>query len=221
MPGFTDEEVAELMRGMEPETARKNRQKLEASGVTAQIKKAGEEARKLPDWARAEAGLKPIDRTQDTRGHYEAEAVKPLQKMPQAPEGANSGLPVTIEFPYPVSVNRIARAGKSGVFVSKEAKAYKEACGHLARQAYSPSVPFLGHVSLFVTLHPRRTKKGVESGVCVDLSNILKLAEDSLSGIVLRDDKQVRRIEMEFGEPVEGGALVVSVERWKGGIENE
>jgi Holliday junction resolvase RusA-like endonuclease len=46
----------------------------------------------------------------------------------------------------------------------------------------------------------------------MDLSNSLKISEDALIGsIAFNDDAQTRTISMRYGEPVPGGALVITV----------
>ena len=45
----------------------------------------------------------------------------------------------------------------------------------------------------------------------MDFSNSLKISEDALNGIAFNDDAQIRQISMRYGEPVPGGALVITV----------
>lgn len=56
---------------------------------------------------------------------------------------------------------------------------------------------------LEVVLHAKKTKKATgKRPRCIDLSNSLKVAEDSLIGIAFTDDAQTRSIAMAYGEPV-------------------
>ncbi|RYH57352.1 MAG: RusA family crossover junction endodeoxyribonuclease [Alcaligenaceae bacterium] len=69
---------------------------------------------------------------------------------------------------------------------------------------------------LEVVLHAKKTKKATgKRPRCIDLSNSLKVAEDSLIGIAFTDDAQTRSIAMAYGEPVPGGALVITVSSLK------
>lgn len=69
-----------------------------------------------------------------------------------------------------------------------------------------------GPVRLEVTLHAKKPlRKSSRPVRRIDLSNSLKVAEDSLSGILYVDDHQTHEILMSVGEPVPGGALVITV----------
>jgi crossover junction endodeoxyribonuclease RusA len=46
---------------------------------------------------------------------------------------------------------------------------------------------------------------------CIDLDNGLKVAVDALQGVAYANDSQLVGISIRRGEPVPGGALVVSV----------
>jgi len=69
----------------------------------------------------------------------------------------------------------------------------------------------LENVVVEVILQPKLTLKGVASGTCIDLDNALKVTLDSLQGIIYENDKQIRKIVAEYGDPVKGGGLKVIV----------
>lgn len=88
-------------------------------------------------------------------------------------------------LPYPPSANRYWRQTSRGVYVSIEAKAYKSEAGWIALSS-GCSEPLVGEVALSLDVYrPRR------SG---DLSNRIKVLEDSLNGIAYEDDEQVAEI---------------------------
>lgn len=136
---------------------------------------------------------------------------------------------ITLTLPHPISANRywqtrIIRKGAQSMamtYVSAEAKAFKEKVGWLARAA-GVRTPITGRVAISYVLHPhcpqdahRRAKRdpaGWEDTVqCMDLDNAQKVLLDSLKGVVIDDDKWVRRISAERGTPVDGGKLVVTI----------
>lgn len=125
-----------------------------------------------------------------------------------------------LTLPYPVSANRYwrsfaytdraTRKPRSVTVPSDEAKAYKHAVGWIAKQAGFRS-PTLKPIALTLTLRPKVNKDGSANQTVLDLGNCLKVAEDALQGIVYMNDKQVRSIRLDYGEQVEGGALIVDV----------
>ncbi len=137
--------------------------------------------------------------------------------------------PVTIVLPYPVSANRywqtrVIRKGTTSMamtYVSTEAKAFKERVGWLAKAAGVRS-PIAGRVAIAYTLHPhrpqdwaRRAKRDPmawdDTVQCIDLDNAQKVLLDALKGVAIEDDRWVRSINAQRGEPVEGGKLVVTI----------
>ena len=139
---------------------------------------------------------------------------------------------IKLTLPYPVSANRywrtkvirMGRVARSVTYISEEAKAYKHqvALAVLAAGA----APIEGRVQITYTLHPHRPKDWVkrskadpefweDSVQCLDLDNAQKVLLDALKGVVMQDDKWVRKIVAERGEPVDGGKLVVIVEKYK------
>jgi crossover junction endodeoxyribonuclease RusA len=116
-----------------------------------------------------------------------------------------------IELPYPPSLNRYWRTFRGRHVVSAEARSYKADVAVLARQAGLHGV-FLGPVVLVAVLHPKTRQRASTRPVrCIDLDNGLKVAVDALQGVAYANDSQLVGISIRRGEPVPGGALVVSV----------
>lgn len=106
-------------------------------------------------------------------------------------------------------------------YVSAEAKAYKQQVGWLAKAA-GIRQPIAGRVAVSYTLYPKRpldwAKRASkdpaawDDGVlCIDLDNAQKVLFDALKGVVIEDDKWVRRIEAERAEPDGEARLVVRI----------
>lgn len=136
---------------------------------------------------------------------------------------------VTLSLPYPLSANRywrtyMPKGFKAPVTVlSAEAKAYKNDVKLLAKLA-GVVRPITGRVSISYTLFPscpKDWKKRVakdpngwdDTVQCIDLDNAQKVLMDSLKGVVIEDDKWVRRIVAERVEPEPDGQakLVVTI----------
>lgn len=104
---------------------------------------------------------------------------------------------------------------------SSEAKAYKSQVAWLAKSA-GIRKPIHGRVAVSYTLYPKRPqdweKRSVKDPLgwddtvqCIDLDNAQKVLFDALKGVVIDDDKWVRRIEAERAEPDGDGRLVVRI----------
>jgi crossover junction endodeoxyribonuclease RusA len=132
---------------------------------------------------------------------------------------------VTLVLPYPISANRYWTSFRIGdrqmLAPSKEAKAYKRHVGDIALAA-GVRKPLLGRVQIDICLYPERPQDwkrraakdplGWDDTVrCLDLDNARKVLYDSLTGVVIEDDKWVRRDSGERMEPDEHGARVVVV----------
>ena len=114
-----------------------------------------------------------------------------------------------VMLPYPISANRYWRNFRGRMVVSSEAKAYKkqviwtfDALG---------ITPASNDVALSIKLHPKLTTKGVASRTLIDLDNCIKVCLDALQGVLYVNDKQVKKLTAEVGEPVLGGGLSVGV----------
>jgi len=113
-------------------------------------------------------------------------------------------------LPHPISVNRAYRNFRGMTVKSKEAHEYQSTIKAIA---YSEGYrePLEGPIHVEMSYHPRRPKKYAGGPVrSLDLDNVLKVAVDSLNGVAWQDDKQITHLSICKGEPVEGGALVIS-----------
>lgn len=114
-----------------------------------------------------------------------------------------------VMLPYPISANRYFRNFRGRMVISSEARAYKK------QVAWTFSAlgikPASDDVSLTVKLHPKLTTKGVASRTLIDLDNALKVVFDALQGVLYVNDKQVKKLTAEVGEPVLGGGLSVGI----------
>lgn len=111
------------------------------------------------------------------------------------------------QLPYPISANRYWKHFKGRSIVSKEAVAYKSQIAVIVGRA-----PIDNHVCLSIELLPKLTKSGEASKVCLDLDNCLKVALDALQGCLYVNDNQVRKIKLQYGEPVKDGGLLIRYE---------
>lgn len=135
---------------------------------------------------------------------------------------------ITLTLPYPVSANVYWRSfvprghSRAIVTLSDEAKAYKATVGKLVREA-GIRVPIKGRVAISVQLFParpqdwaRRARKDPmnwdDDVRCIDLDNANKVLLDSLKGLVIEDDKWVRRQVSERMEPDGEARVVVTIE---------
>lgn len=119
--------------------------------------------------------------------------------------------------PYPVSVNRNLRVTKKGrVYVSKEAQDYKSsfvlnACELETGKEFEPTAE---KVTVHIVVFPKMNKDGSECKTLVDIDNSVKITLDALNGKAYLDDKQVKRLIVDYGELADGGGLYVEVSKF-------
>lgn len=111
-----------------------------------------------------------------------------------------------LNLPYPVSTNCYWRNNKGRTHISERGLAFKK----IVQRNYQWTTKLLaGDVQLLITLHPKLTKKGGASKSLIDLDNCTKCILDSLINVIYYDDKQVKKIVLEYGAPIiDGGATV-------------
>lgn len=137
---------------------------------------------------------------------------------------------ITLTLPYPISANRywaarvIAKPGARSLaltYITPEAKAFKAAVLLLARAA-GVDKPISGRVHIDIKLFPKRPldwqKRMRLSGaawddtvMCIDVDNGNKVLLDSFKGVVIDDDKWVRRLTSERMEPDGEARVVVTI----------
>lgn len=124
---------------------------------------------------------------------------------------------IKLNLPYPISANQYWRVYQppgfksSLMIVSKHAKEYKNTVGWLAKAA-GVKKPITGRVEVSYKLYPhrpqdwlKRARNAPESWddrvQCLDLDNAQKVLFDAIKGIVIEDDKWIRKITGERMEP--------------------
>ena len=136
--------------------------------------------------------------------------------------------PLDLILPYPVSANRYWRslppAGRRAavVVLSREAKLFKE---EVVRRAAAAGItaPVRGRVCLTIDLYPampkdgpvrmRRDPVGWDDTVrAIDVDNGIKVVLDSIKGIVIDDDRWVRRIVAQRHAPTGDARTIVRIE---------
>jgi crossover junction endodeoxyribonuclease RusA len=131
---------------------------------------------------------------------------------------------IRLVLPYPISANEFKQTyvpkgwTRPKYYVTNEAKAWKEEAQLIAKVAGFKQ-PTTKPVDLHVVMLHRAIvqtgkKKGQKNGHVFDLDNVLKVSLDGLKGVVYVDDKQIKRLLVEYGEPCERGALVIEVEEF-------
>ena len=134
---------------------------------------------------------------------------------------------ITLTLPYPISANRywasrvINKGGKfmALTYVTSAAKEFKEDVGWRAKAA-GVRTPIAGRVAIDVKLYPSRPQDFAtrmrkfgpswdDTVMCLDLDNCHKVLLDAIKGVVIEDDKWVRRITSERMEPDQHPARMV------------
>lgn len=132
---------------------------------------------------------------------------------------------ITLTLPYPLSVNRywmpVKMANHLAVLPTKEGKKWRaEAVAMCLAQGVRK--PITGRVHVDVKLYPhrpldwqtRQRKLGAQwdDGVmCIDIDNANKVLLDAMKGVVIDDDKWIRRLTAERMEPDGEARVVVTV----------
>jgi len=112
-----------------------------------------------------------------------------------------------LSFPYPPSVNRWTRAlGRGRVVLTKEARDYKASIEERFDRMNLPVPFYYEHEPLAVVyeVHPPDRRRR-------DLSNILKVLEDSLNGFLWTDDSQIKAFLMVMLSPIPSGRVDLTV----------
>jgi len=111
--------------------------------------------------------------------------------------------PVSLTLPWPPSANRYWRSltigGRARVVLSKEARDYKRATAALAVPA-----PIDGPVKLTLRMF-RPARRG-------DLDNAIKVAVDSIQGVVFANDSQVVELHAYLGDDKHNPRVEVTAE---------
>lgn len=120
---------------------------------------------------------------------------------------------ITLTLPYPVSMNAIWRSYKGRQVLTAEARRYRNEIKYVCSQHKAKM--FTGPVSVIIELRPKMTISGRASKVLIDLDNCIKATLDGLQGIVIDNDRNVKRIYAYYGEPVEAGGLIITIEKYE------
>ena len=118
----------------------------------------------------------------------------------------------TITTNYPISTNRYYRTYRNINTISEEGRTFK----NKVKQAHLYLEPTADLVELNITIHPKQKKDGTAFTQIIDLDNGLKCILDSLIGLVYFDDKQVKRLHVDYGASRIGGATTVLVSKFMG-----
>ena len=113
-----------------------------------------------------------------------------------------------LKLPYPVSTNTYWRNNNGRTHISEKGAVFKVT----VQRSYQLTMKLIADdVELAIKVHPKLTKKGVASKTLIDLDNCTKCVLDSLINVVYHDDKQVKKIILEYGEPIINGGVTVGV----------
>lgn len=118
----------------------------------------------------------------------------------------------TLVLPYPISANAYWRSfvpkgwSRASVYVTREAKAYKEHCALIAKTA---GLKPKGHTkfALDVRFYQKDNRR-------FDIDNVCKITLDALKGVVYDDDSQVQRLHAEKMGPSAQPRLEVEVREY-------
>lgn len=125
---------------------------------------------------------------------------------------------VELTLPYPPSGNRQSRTGNGVHYTPEEVKRFREEVAGIAL-ACGVRTALEGRLEGSMVLHPKRPirwKPGSELPRALDLDNAWKTTADAMQAAgVFLNDRQFRRVVLEYGEPVPGGCVVVTIRRMR------
>ena len=114
---------------------------------------------------------------------------------------------MTLELPWPPSVNHYWLRTRKGVVIGAAGRQYRHTATVLGRQAnmYRGNRPFIGPLRVQIeAFPPDRIKR--------DIDNVFKAPLDALSHAgVWEDDNQVADLRIIRHAPIKGGKLIVTI----------
>lgn len=115
---------------------------------------------------------------------------------------------VTLIVPYPPSVNRYWRRLGNRTILSRAAREFRSRVKDLwyvQKWVYRRESLGSALVQVSLMIHPPDNRRR-------DLDNVLKAALDAIEAAgIIEDDSQVRRLELAFGDCVDGGSVTITV----------
>lgn len=114
---------------------------------------------------------------------------------------------ITINLPYPPSVNTYYRRLNGRTLISRKGRLFKkEVANRVAWNRLNLQLEI--RLDVTITLHPPNRRKR-------DIDNSVKALLDALEAAgVFLDDSQVDRLLVERGEVEKGGLAVVKINKW-------
>ena len=110
---------------------------------------------------------------------------------------------ISLELPYPPSVNNYWKIARNRVIISKKGKEYKKKVEMLCRNL----IPFHANKRLSVTIlcFPPDNRRR-------DLDNVLKALLDSIEGSAYIDDSQIDSLSIVRAEVVKLGKIQITIQ---------
>jgi crossover junction endodeoxyribonuclease RusA len=112
--------------------------------------------------------------------------------------------------PFPPSVNGYWRSTRKGVLISEHGRIFRSnALASIYQQLRSPPTALLTELDVHLVLYPPiRAKR--------DLDNFQKALFDGLTHAgIWKDDSQVKRMTVEWGEVTKGGKAEITITDFK------
>ena len=121
-------------------------------------------------------------------------------------DGIDDSVIITLELPYPPTVNHYYGRRGAQTFIAARGKAYRAEVNILVGLRQGRSGPLTGPLEISILSRPPDKRKR-------DLDNLLKSLLDAIQncGSVFKDDNQLAKITIERGQPVKGGQVFVQV----------
>ena len=114
---------------------------------------------------------------------------------------------ISIELPYPPSINHYWRRVGNRTLISKEGRRFRKRV--LAILSVRKHEPMTGSLTVRIVAHPPDRRRR-------DLDNITKALLDALEhGGIYEDDSQIDRLSIERASVVPGGSVIIGITQIK------